>query len=335
MRLAILDDYQRASHRFVDWQAAGVTVAAFADHVQDEDGLVARLHGFDAVMRIRERTAFPRSVLERLPNLKLILATGMRNARSIDLAAADEFGITVSTTDALHQTTVEITWALILSLFRRMPEETGSLRAGGWQSAIGRGLANKVLGVVGLGNMGTPVARVAQAFGMRVAAWSPNLTPERTAPHQVTCLSKEDLFATADAITVHMPLSDRTVGLIGRGDIARMKPTAYLINTARPQIVDQQALIAALQARQIGGAGLDVFEEEPLPADHPYRVLPNVIATPHIGFVTEENYRIFFEESFENMKAFMGGAPIRTITAAQPYLPDSQVAQQMYAAGTV
>ena len=334
MRLAILDDYQGLAHRFVDWgKARGVTVVAFRDHVVDPDALVARLADFDAVMRIRERTEFPAAVLKQLPRLKLILATGMRNNRSLDLAAADQLGITVSTTDALHQTTVEVTWAMILGLFRRMPQECASLRAGAWQAGLGRGLAGKTLGVVGLGNMGIPVATIGRAFGMSVVAWSPNLTPERTAPHGVACVSKGELFETSDAITVHMPLSDRTIGLVGVSEIARMKPDAFIVNTSRPQIVDEQALIAALRDNRIGGAGLDVFEQEPLPDGHPFRTLPNVLATPHIGFVTEENYRIFFEESLENLLAYRNGNPIRTITAAQPFRPDSQVAKQMHQAG--
>jgi phosphoglycerate dehydrogenase-like enzyme len=334
MRLAILDDYQGLAERLVDWnQAKGVTVVAFRDHVADADALVARLSDFDAVMRIRERTEFPASVLDRLPRLKLILATGMRNNRSLDLAACDRRGITVSTTDALHQTTVEITWAMILGLFRRIPQESASLRAGGWQMGLGQGLAGKTLGVLGLGNMGQPVAVIGKAFGMSVVAWSPNLTPERTAPFGVACVSKRELFERSDAITVHIPLSDHTVGLVGPEEIAAMKPQGYIVNTSRPQIVEERALIAALAENRIGGAGLDVFETEPLPAEHPFRVLPNVIATPHIGFVTEENYRIFYEESLENLLAYRAGEPIRTITAAQPFRPDSQVAKQMHKAG--
>jgi phosphoglycerate dehydrogenase-like enzyme len=330
MRLAILDDYQGLATTLVDWtQAAGVTIVPFRDHVHDPDALVARLDGFDAVMRIRERTELPRGVLERLPRLKLILATGMRNGRSIDLAAADELGITVSTTDALHQTTIEVAWALILSLVRRIPAETASLRAGGWQVGLGRGLAGRTLGVIGLGAMGVPVARIGQAFGMDVAAWSPNLTPQRTAPHGVRCVSKRELFAESDVVTIHMPLSIRSEGLVGADELRLMKRDAYLINTSRAEIVDQAALIDALREKRIGGAGLDVYDIEPLPRDHPYRVLPNVIATPHIGFVTEENYRIFFEESLANLLAYLDGKPIRTITAANPFLQDSQVARQM------
>lgn len=334
MRLAIIDDYQGAAHRFVDWSQAGdVTVVAFRDHVHDPDALVDRLSEFDAVMRIRERTAFPRTVLERLPRLKLILATGMRNARSIDLAAADQKGITVSTTDALHQTTVELTWALILNLFRQLPRECASLRAGGWQVGLGRQLAGRTLGIVGLGNMGIPVARIGREFGMKLAAWSPNLTQQRAQEHDVRSVSKDALFAESDVVTLHMPLADSTIGIAGAHELSLMKDDAFLINTARPQLVDETALIAALVEQRIGGAGLDVFDIEPLPDEHPFRTLPNVLATPHIGFVNEENYRIFFETSLENLQAFLSGSPVRTITAERPFLPDSQVARQMHAAG--
>lgn len=331
MKLAILDDYQFVATRFVDWSTIdGLTVVPFHDHIFNEDELIGRLEDFDAVLRIRERTEFPRQVLESLPRLKLLLATGMRNARSIDLAAADDLGITVCTTDALHQTTVEVTWLLILALFRGFPQEQASIRSGGWQYGLGQGLAGKTLGIVGLGNMGKPVARIAQGFDMNVIAWSPNLTPERTAPFDVTCVSKDDLFARSDAVTIHMPHTDATEGVVGAKEIGLMKPTAFLINTSRPRLIDEPPFIDALTYRRIGGAGLDVFNIEPLPRDHPYRHLGNVIATPHIGFVTEENYRIFFQESLENLHAFMAGKPIRQISGAKPFLPDSQVAAQMH-----
>ncbi len=332
MRLAILDDYQGMSLQLADWaRATGVSVVPFRDHVTSKAELIARLADFDAVMRIRERTEFPRDVLEKLPRLKLILATGMRNARSIDLKAADELGIVISTTDAFHQSTVEVVWALLLGLFRHIPQETASLRAGGWQIGLGQGVAGRTLGLIGLGNMGIPVARIAIDFGMKVIAWSPNLTQERADPHDVEAVTKEDLFRRSDAITIHMPLSDRTLGLVGPDEFRLMKPAAYLVNTSRAEIVDQAALIDALSNRKIGGAGLDVYEIEPLPADHPYRSLPNVLATPHIGFVTEENYRLFFEESLKNLLAFRAGAPIRTISSERPFLPDSQVGMQLAA----
>ena len=333
MRLAILDDYHSVSMELVDWrEARGVTVVPFRDHVFDEDELVARLAGFDAIMRIRERTEFPRRVLERLPDLKLILATGLRNARSLDLAAAADLGITVCTTDVHHATTVEVVWAMLLSLFREVPTETASLRAGGWQVRLGRGLEAKTLGIVGLGKMGQPVAKVAQAFGMNVIAWSPNLTAERAATHGVRAVSKRELFAGADAVTIHMPDTNATTGIVGRDEIAAMKPTAFLINTARPALVDQDALIGALQAGRIAGAGLDVFDLEPLPTDHPYRTMANVLATPHIGFVTLENYEIFYSQSLENLKAYLAGEPIRVIDVERPFLDTSPMAGEAYKA---
>ncbi len=315
MRIAVLDDYQASVLKLADWsRVPGAVVVPFTDHVHDEGQLIDRLSEFDAVLRIRERTEFPRSTLERLPRLKLLLATGMRNARSIDLPAARELGITVCTTEAFHQTTVEITWGLILMLMRRMALEAASLRSGGWQLGLGVGLAGKTLGILGLGNMGQPVAKIGQGFGMRVVAWSPNLTPERTAPHGVECVSKEELFAGSDVVTIHVPHSDTTEGIVSAADIGRMKRSAYLINTSRPKLVDQSALMDALLHHRIAGAGLDVFDIEPLPLDHPYRFLQNVIATPHIGFVTEENYRLFFEQSVENAIAFLEGKPIRVIS---------------------
>jgi phosphoglycerate dehydrogenase-like enzyme len=330
MRLAILDDYQGFSSTFAGWNTVPqASIVAFRDHVSDARELIARLSDFDAVMRIRERTEFPRLVLESLPRLKLILATGMRNARSIDLRAAGELGIVVCTTDAFHQSTTEITWALILSLFRRLPQEIASLRAGGWQLGLGRGLDGRTLGIVGLGNMGVPVARIGQGFGMRVLAWSPNLTPERTAPYGVECVSKSELFARSDVVSVHMPLGDSTKGLIGAVEINKMKRDAYLVNTSRSQIVDEGVLLAALMEGRIAGAGLDVFDIEPLPPGHPIRTLPNVVATPHIGFVTNDNYLKFFDESLLNLIAFLNGRPIRTITATQPFISGSQLDQQM------
>jgi len=335
MRLAILDDYLGLAQTIVNWSVVpGLAVVGFRDHVHDQNELIERLSEFDVVMRIRERTEFPRSVLSRLPKLKLILATGMRNARSIDLPAADELGIVVCTTEAQHQTTVEVTWALILGLFRSIPQETASLRAGGWQVSLGRGLAGKTLGVLGLGNMGIPVAQIAQLFGMNVIAWSRNMTPERAGIHQVQSVSKEALFSQSDVITIHMPLSDATLGLVSATDLARMKKDAFLVNTSRPQIVDEHALFEVLEKRLIGGAGLDVFETEPLPLQHPYRSMPNVLATPHIGFVTKENMEEFFHTSLKNLLAFLAGTPINVINGARPFLPDSQVSKQMHAQNT-
>lgn len=329
MRLAILDDYQAISQTIVDWrQVPGLSVVSYRDHVYDERELIERLRGFDAVMRIRERTAFSGELLEQLPQLKLIRATGMRNARSIDLPACQRLGITVCTTNAMHQTTVELTWALILNLFRRLPQETQSVAAGGWQRGVGVGLAGRTLGILGLGNMGKPVAAIGRLFGMDVIAWSPNLTQERCDPYGVRCVSKQTLFDSSDVVTVHMPASDRTVGIVSRTDIESMKPDAYFVNTARAELIDESALIEALEARRIAGAGLDVYSVEPLPQDHPFRWLPNVIATPHIGFVTDQNMQEFFQTSLTNLKAFMSGNPVNVISHAHPLLADSQLALQ-------
>ncbi len=331
MKLAILDDYQSVAHSFVDWSVVpNLAVASFNDHVFSEDELIARLSDFDAVMRIRERTVFSKRVLKSLPKLRLILATGMRNARSIDLTATDELGITVCTTDALHQTTVEVTWLLILALFRGFPAEYELLRSGGWQYGVGTGLAGKTLGVLGLGNMGAPVAKIGQGFGMDTIAWSPNLTPERTQPFDVKYVSKKELFRQSDALTIHIPHTDSTEGLVDSYSISLMKPGAFLINTSRPKLIDEEALINALETKGLGGAGLDVFGIEPLPRDHPYRKLNNVIATPHLGFITKENYQIFFSESRENLQAYLTGKPIRVITSSNPFLPESQVALAMH-----
>ena len=331
MKLAILDDYQSAAHRFVDWSVIpDLVVVSFKDHVFSEDELIGRLSDFDVIMRIRERTEFSRYILESLPKLRLILATGMRNRRSIDLATTDKLGITVCTTSALHQTTVEVTWLLILALFRGFPEEYELLRSGGWQYGCGIGLAKKTLGILGLGNMGKPVAKIGQGFGMQVIAWSPNLTPERTRPFDVECVSKKDLFLRSDALSIHMPHTHSTEGLVDAHSISLMRPEAILINTSRSKIVDEVALINALEAGRLRGAGLDVFDIEPLPRDHKFRRLSNVIATPHIGFVTRENYEIFFSESKENLEAFLKGKPKRVITESIPFLPHSQVAKDMH-----
>ncbi len=314
MRIAILDDYGNVAMKLAEWgRVPGVTAVPFGDHVFQSEELVARLSGFDAVFRIRERTHLPREVLERLPQLKLILATGARNAKSIDLAAARSLGITVCSTDTIQRETVEVTWWLLLSLFRRLPWEAASVRVGGWQLGVGRRLAGKTLGILGLGTMGIPVARVAQAFEMNVQAWSPNLTSERAATHGVRAVSKVELFETSDAITVHVPMSTAAIGLVGRDEIARMKPEAFLINTSRAHIVDQEALIQVLRDHGIGGYGVDVYESEPMPIDHPLRHLPNVVATPHVGYVTQENYELFFSQSLENLAAFLQGHPIRVI----------------------
>ena len=280
-RIAVLDDYQSVAADFCDWSTLPepADVVEFHDTVDGEDALVARLEPFDVVVAMRERTAFPRGVLERLPNLKLLVTTGRRN-KSIDVGAAHERGITVCGTGILPNGTAELTWGLILAVTRHIPQEDASIRAGGWQQSIGGDLSGARLGVVGLGGQGTQVARIGQAFDMDVVAWSQNLTDERAAEHGVRRVDREELFATSDVVTVHLLWSKRTRGLIGADDFARMKPTAVFVNTSRGPIVQTQALVDALQSGRIGGAGLDVYDQEPLPADSPLRQLPRTVLTP-------------------------------------------------------
>jgi phosphoglycerate dehydrogenase-like enzyme len=313
-RVAVLDDYQSVASSIVEWPPE-LEVVAFADHVSDEDELVERLRGFDVVVAMRERTAFPRTVLARLADLRLLVTTGTRNA-AIDVRAASELGITVSGTWGIVSNTAELTWALILAAARGLPEEVAAVRAGGWQQTIGADLNGKTLGLLGLGNIGSLVARVGTAFGMRVIAWSSNLTDERAAERGAERVEKEELFRSADVVSIHLVLSDRTRHLVGATELALMKPTAILVNTSRGPIIDDVALIDALEREAIAGAGLDAFDIEPLPADHPYRRLRNVVATPHIGYVTNDGYRIFYDQIVEDITAFLDGTPIRVIEGA-------------------
>ena len=313
-RVAILDDYQGVARGMADWASlpAGTEVVFFADHLKDNAAIAARLADFDAVVAMRERTAFPRALLERLPKLKLLITTGMRNA-SIDVAAATERGITVCGTSGLPYPTAELTWGLILALFRRIPQEDRSTREGTWQVSCGLGLNGKTLGVIGLGGLGSRVARVGTAFEMKVVAWSQNLTAERAAEFGATLVSKDELLATSDVATIHLVLGDRTRGLIGARELSRMKRTAYLVNTSRGPIVDEAALVAALNAGTIAGAGLDVYDDEPLPMDHPLRNHPKTVITPHLGYVTEETYRIFYGHALEDVKGWLAKQPVRVI----------------------
>jgi phosphoglycerate dehydrogenase-like enzyme len=315
MRIALLDDFSGTALSFDCWRRLppGAELVAFADHVEDADRLVARLIDFDAVIRIRERTPLPGAVLRRLPRLKLIVATGPGHRASIDLETAGELGIFVCVTGTIIRPTQEIVWAMILALFRGLVPETLSVRAGGWQVGLGRSVEGCTLGIVGLGNLGGMVAKIAPAFGMDVLAWSPNLTPERAAEHGAVAVGKAELFARSDVVSIHMPEAAATRGLVGRPEIALMRSEAFLINTSRGPLVDDEALIEALQSHRIAGAGLDVFDQEPLPRLHPYRYLPNVIATPHLGYSVREVFEIFFSDAVENIEAFMAGAPIREI----------------------
>ncbi|ETX07336.1 D-2-hydroxyacid dehydrogenase family protein [Candidatus Entotheonella palauensis] len=313
-RVALLDDYQDAALQMADWQSlpADVEVQVFRDHLSDEDALVERLKDINIIMAMRERTPFQRSLLQRLPNLKLLITAGMRNA-SIDLQAASDCGVMVCGTEGLGYPTAELTWGLILSLMRRIPHEDRATRNGQWQVTTGLGLQGKTLGLMGLGRLGSQVAAVGKAFQMNLIAWSQNLTAERAAEYDATLVSKDELMAQSDILSVHLILSDRTRGLIGARELGMMKPTAYLVNTSRGPIVDEPALIQALEDGTIAGAGLDVFDVEPLPLDHPFRRLDNLVITPHIGYVTDETYRVFYGDALEDIHAFLKGEPIRVL----------------------
>jgi len=306
LKVAILDDYQNVALGLADWSsvASRADITVFCDHVADPDAVVQRLLPFDAICVMRERTPLPRNILERLPQLKLIASTGPRNS-SIDVATATERGIRVTGTGYRSTATIEMTWALILASARHIVRERNSVRAGGWQTSVGRELAGRVLGVVGLGNIGGQVARIGLAFGMRVVAWSQNMSRDTAEAVGATLVKKDELFREADVVTIHLILSGRTRGLFGSADLALMKPSAWLINTSRGPIVDEAALIQALKLRAIGGAALDVFDAEPLPSDHAFRTLDNVLATPHIGYVAEDLYRTFFQDAATTIGAWL------------------------------
>jgi phosphoglycerate dehydrogenase-like enzyme len=318
-RVAILDDYQAVALSLADWKSLGpeVTVRAFHEKLSGEDALAEHLSDFEVIVAMRERTHFSRSLLERLPKLKLLVTTGMRNV-ALDVRAAAELGIVVCGTGLLTPPTAELTWGLILALARNIPREAQQMRSGGWQTTIGVGLSGKVLGVAGLGKLGGEVARVGKAFQMDVIAWSENLTPERAASLAVTRVEKDELFRRADFVTIHLVLSKRTRGLVAARELALMKPSAYLINTSRGPIVEERALFDALANRTLAGAALDVYDEEPLPADHPLRRLDNVVLTPHLGYVTVENYRECYGHAVEDIRAFLAGSPVRVISGAEP-----------------
>jgi phosphoglycerate dehydrogenase-like enzyme len=313
-RVALLDDYQGVALSMADWKSLpkDTEVVAFPDHLADERALAARLADFDIVMAMRERTPFPRTLLERLPKLKLLITAGMRNA-SIDMKAAAERGVLVCGTAGLPYPTAELAWGLILGLMRRIPSEDRATREGRWQTSLGLGLNGKTLGVLGLGTLGSRVARVGRAFEMEVLAWSQNLTAERAAEVGATLVPKDELLARSDIVSIHLVLGERTRGLIGARELGLMKRTAYLVNTSRGPIVDEAALVPALREGTIAGAGLDVFGTEPLPLDHPFRSLPNTVIAPHLGYVTEETYRIFYGHAMEDIQAFLRGEPVRVL----------------------
>ena len=310
IRIAVLDDYQDVALSLADWSVLDgrATVTVFNDHLADSAAIVERLQAFDVVCVMRERTPMTRTIIERLPKLRLIASTAHRNA-SIDLKAAEERGIQVVHTGYTSAPTIELTWALILGSNRNLVAENASLRSGGWQRLVGDDLAGQTLGVLGLGNVGSAVAQVGKAFGMNVIAWSQNLTAERAAAANAELVSKEELFRRADVVTVHVVLSDRTRGLVGGPELAIMKPTARLVNTSRGPIVVEADLIAALKAQKIAGAAIDVFDQEPLPPDHPFRTLGNVLATPHIGYVSRGLYARFYQDTVENLCHWLDGQP--------------------------
>ena len=319
LRIAVLDDYQDVALAMAEWsQLPDARIEAFRDHLDDREALAARLAPFEVVVAMRERTPFPRALLERLPALRLLVTTGMGNA-AIDVAAAHERGVTVSGTGGLPHPTAELAWALILALARQIPREDGSVRAGGWQVTLGRGLSGSTLGVLGLGNLGSQVARIGVAFGMDVIAWSEHLTAERAAECGARLVAKDELLERADVVTIHLKLSARTRGLLGARELGLMRPGAYLVNTSRGPIVDEPALIEALERGAIAGAGLDTFDVEPLPADHPLRRLPNTVLTPHVGYVTEDTYRRFYGDAVEDVAAFLRGEPLRVLGADPDY----------------
>ncbi len=315
-RAAVLDDYQNVARDMADWDSlpADVSVDFFRDHLSAEDEVARRLESYEIVVAMRERTPFTRTLLSRLPNLKLLVTTGMRNA-SIDMEAAADHGVTVCGTDGLPYPTAELTWALILALARKVPTEDTATRAGQWQVTMGEGLRGKTLGVIGLGRLGSQVAAIGGAFGMNLVAWSQNLTAERAAEFGARLVSKDELLGESDIVTIHLVLSDRTRGLLGERELSLMKRSAYLVNTSRGPIVDESALIGALESGAIAGAGLDVFDIEPLPLGHKLRSLPNTVLTPHIGYVTAETYRIFYGDAVEDIAAFLAGSPVRVLTA--------------------
>ena len=314
MDVAILDDYQAVAQQMADWSQLppGINVQFFHDHIADEEALVDRLKNFQVVMGMRERTPFPRSVLDRLPELRLLVTAGMGNA-VFDIPAATELGIVVTGTGGVGEGPTELTWGLILALARRIPQEDRLTREGNWGTTVGIGLKDKTLGLLGLGHIGSLVGKVGAALGMNIIAWSQNLTPERAAECGATLVDKDTLFKESDVLSVHVQLSDRTRGLVGAKELSLMKPTSYLINISRGPIVDELSLIQALTSGSIAGAGLDTFDIEPLPTNHPLLGFSNTVITPHLGYVTEDGYRVRYTQVVEDIRAFISGESIRVL----------------------
>lgn len=313
-KLAILDDYQHVAEELLTAAGIGeeVEIRAFNDHLDEERAIAERLASFEMVCLMRERTPFPRALFEALPNLRLLVTSGMRNA-SVDLRAARERGVVVCGTPSAGAPTAELAWGLIIACLRHIPEEDRATRAGAWQRTLGTGLQGKTLGVAGLGKLGSRVARVGLAFDMQVIAWSQNLTRERCEAAGVSLVTKEGLLRQSDVMSIHLVLSARTRGLFGAAELAMMKPTAILVNTSRGPIIDERALVDALRRKVIAGAGLDVFDREPLPAGHPLLSCDNVVITPHLGYVEEENYRAYFGGYAAAVRGYLAGAPVNVI----------------------
>jgi phosphoglycerate dehydrogenase-like enzyme len=316
MRIAILDDYQNAALGAADWKSLGksIEIKVFNKYINGEAAVAKALKPFDVVVGMRERTPFPKSLISKLPNLKLLITTGMRNL-SFDMQAAKARGVVVAGTQMLGYPAAEHALALAFALFKKIAAEDRTMKTGGWQGQVSEGMKGKTLGVLGLGKLGGQVARVGLALDMNVIAWSQNLTPERCADVGVRLVDKKTLFSTSDAISIHLVLSDRTRGLVGKRELAWMKPTAYLVNTSRGPIVDEKALVTALRARRIAGAGLDVYDVEPLPKSHALRKLKNVVLTGHTGYVVKELYALAYGDAVEDIKAWMHGRPIRVLNA--------------------
>lgn len=313
-RIAILDDYHNIALESADWGSLpkGCDLTVFGEHLGPEQAVAEALKDFEVVVAMRERTPFPATLIQSLPKLKLLVTTGMRNL-AIDMEAARSQGIPVCGTAMLPHAAFEHTWALILAITKHIPREDRLMREGGWQAAVGTGLKGKTLGVLGLGKLGSKVARVGLAFEMKIIAWSQNLTEERAKECGATLVDKETLFEKSDIVTVHLILSDRTRGIVGKDELARMKPTAYLVNTSRGPIVDEDALIEALQAKMIAGAAIDVYDIEPLPVHHPLRTLENTVLTGHTGYLLRETFQVAYGEAVEDIKAWLEGKPVRVL----------------------
>jgi phosphoglycerate dehydrogenase-like enzyme len=315
MKIAVLDDYQQVALKSADWPSIGrdAQVDSFAEHISDRAELVRRLHPYEVIVAMRERTRFPAEVIDALPNLKLLVSTGGRNP-SIDAEACARRNVALCSAHGAatgQSSTAEVAWALVLALVKRIPQSDKALRSGGWQeTVITESLAGKTLGVLGLGRLGKHVARYGQAFGMNVIAWSPHLTDERAAEASVRRVSKEALFSESDVISLHLVSNASTRGIVGAAEIGAMKRSAYLVNTSRGPLVDEQALVSALQERRIAGAGLDVFWNEPLPKDHLVRRLDNVVLTPHLGYVVDENLKLFYVNAVKNIRNWIAGEPL-------------------------